>query len=119
MHLRDALKNGPTVPSDDPDYPAQYHAQTLAIDAALAEVRAARTQVSASVAFYGVAQNRVDEATSFASKLELRQREQLSMVQDTDIVSAAIELSQALNQREASLTARARMKNESLFNYLG
>jgi flagellar hook-associated protein 3 FlgL len=119
MDLRDALKSGPTVPPDDPNYQAQYHAQTDALNAALTEVHNAQNQVSGSVAFYGVAQNRVDEATSFSNQLELRQREQLSAIQDADVTSSVLELNQAMTQRQTALAARAKQKNESLFDYLG
>jgi flagellar hook-associated protein 3 FlgL len=117
--LRDALNSVPTVPPDDPAYPAQYHAQTIAIDAALTKVHNARNQVSESVAFYGVVQNRISEAANFSHKLELQQREQLSAVQDADVTGSIIELNQALAQRQTALAARARHTNNSLFDYLG
>ncbi len=116
--LRDALNAVPTVPSDDPDYANQYSAQTTAIGDALTTLKASREHVSQELAFYGVVQNRVAEAITFSSKLEVNQREQLSSVQDADIASAAVELTQAQTALQAALAARAKITNTSLFDYL-
>jgi flagellar hook-associated protein 3 FlgL len=118
-HLRDALLAVPTVPSDDPNYQTEFHDQTDQINAALAEVHSARDHAGESLAYYGVVQNRIDEASNFSHKLELEQRDQLSAVQDTDLTGSILELTQASNQRQAALAARAQRPQSSLFDYLG
>lgn len=117
--LRAALENGPTVPVGDPDYQAQYSAQTAAIDAALNLVRTAQEHLGNQLSYYGTVQNRVQEAIDTASKLQVRQKEDLSAIQDADITEAALALTQATTQRDAALAARARIGNKSLFDYLG
>ncbi len=116
--LRDALKNVPTVPDGDPAYTSEYQTQTADIDAAIDSVKTSRAHLNEELAFYGVAQNRIAEATDFSNKLALRQQQELSSVQDADISQAAIELTQAQIQRETSLQARAKMTSSSLFDYL-
>jgi flagellar hook-associated protein 3 FlgL len=116
--LRDALENVPTVATDDPDYQTQYKAQTQQINDALNSIKTAGVHMSDELAFYGVVQNRITEATDFASKLTLQQQEQLSAVQDADIPSAAIALTQAQTQLSTAMSARAKITSTSLFDYL-
>lgn len=117
--LRDALNNVPTSAPGTAAYQTEYHQQTAAINDALTAISASRDHVSQQLAFYGVVQNRIAEATDFGAKLKLNQSEQLSSVLDADIPSAAIALSQADLQRQTSLQARAKITQRSLFDYLG
>ena len=117
--LKAALLNGPTVPQGDPQYDIQYQAQTTAITNALAEVSQAGDQLNQQLAFYGVVQNNVADATNAAQTLEVNQRTQLSSLTDADITTDAIELTQANTQRDASLSARAKLPTNTLFDYLG
>lgn len=116
--LRLALANGPTVPLGDPAYQAQYDAQTAAIAGALGAVRSSRDHLSGELAFYGVTQNRVNDAIEFAKKLELRQQTAVSNLGDADVTVAALELSQASTHVQAALAARAKLPTSSLFDYL-
>ena len=116
--LKAALQNGPTVPQGDPQYDAQYLAQTTAITDALAEVTKAGDQLNQQLAFYGVVQNNVADATNAAKTLEVNQRTQLSSLTDADITTDAIALTQANTQRDASLSARAKLPTTTLFDYL-
>jgi flagellar hook-associated protein 3 FlgL len=119
VDLRAALQNGPTVPQGDPQYDLQYQAQTTAITNALAKVTQAGGQLNQQLAFYGVVQDNVADATNAAQTLEVNQRTQLSSLTDADITTAAIELTQANTQRDASLSARAKLPTNTLFDYLG
>lgn len=118
MDLRDALAAGPTVPDTDPNYQTQYKAQTQQINDALNSIKNAAVHVSDELAFYGVVQDRITEATNFASKLKLQQKEQLSAVQDADVTSAAIALTQAQTQLSTAMQARGQITSRSLFDYL-
>jgi len=117
--LRDALNNVPTSAEGTAAYQTEYHQQTVAINDALTAISASRDHVNEQLAFYGVVQNRISEATEFGAKLKLRQSQQLGTVLDTDIATAAIELSQADLQRQTSLQARAKITSRSLFDYIG
>ena len=87
--------------------------------ALLSAIGTSREHVSEELAFYGVVQNRISEATNFGEKLKLRQVEQLGAVVDSDFAAAAIELTQADLQRQTSLQARAKITSRSLFDYIG
>ena len=116
--LKAALLNGPTVAQGDPQYDTQYQAQTTAITNALGEMSQAGDQLNQQLAFYGVVQNNVANATDAAQTLEVNQRTQLSSLTDADITTDAIELTQANTQRDASLSARAKVPTNTLFDYL-
>jgi flagellin-like hook-associated protein FlgL len=44
---------------------------------------------------------------------------QIGNLQDADLTSAMLELTQAQTQQQAALTARAQMPRTTLFNFLG
>ncbi len=117
--LKAALQNGPTVPPSDPQYEAQYEVQTKAITDALAELSQAGDQLNQQLAFYGTVQKNVAAATDAAQALEINQRTQLSTLTEADITTSAIELTQANTQRDAALSARAKLPTDTLFDYLG
>lgn len=117
--LRLALQNGPSVGPEDPDYQNQYAAQTEAINQALADLRQAHDHLNVHLGFYGALQNKVNAAIDFAGQIDVREQQRLSEIRDTDLVSAALDLSQATTQQEASYAARAQLRRGSLFDYLG
>jgi len=117
--LRDALNNVPTVPQTDPDYGTQYDAQTAQINTALQEVQAAQDQIGQSLAFYGIVENEITSATSFASNQATVQQEQLSAVEDADPTTAIMNLDQATTQQQEAYEAFAKVPTKTLFDYLG
>jgi len=117
--LRVALQNGPSVPQGDPAYEAQFAAQTAAIEQALTDLHEAHAHLNTQLGFYGAVQNKVEEATDFAAKLEVREQNLLSVIRDADIAAAAVALTQATTHQQAALSARAQMPRGSLFDYLG
>ena len=70
-------------------------------------------------AFYGNVEQRINDATSYAAKYDTTLQTQLSQIQDTDAVPAALELTQDNTQLQAAFQMRAKMPTSSLFNYLG
>jgi flagellar hook-associated protein 3 FlgL len=116
--LRDALLAVPTSAEGTTAYQTEYDAQTTQITTALDSIKAASTHISGQLAFYGVVQNRITEATNYASKLKLQQQQQLSTAQDADITAAALELVQAQTQQSTAMSARAKLRSTSLFDYL-
>jgi len=115
--LRVALESGPA--EGDPDYQAKYTAQTDAIVAAIEQVRVARDHLSGDLAAFGTTQVRVNEAVSAASQLETRLRAELSSVEDADITQSILDLNMAAVHRNAAMSARAKMPQGTLFDYLG
>src|ERR1035441_3186939 len=66
----------------------------------------------------GATSARVSGAQDLAKKFLVEQQSELSNTRDADLTSAAIQLSQATTQQQASLTAQAKISKLSLFDYL-
>ncbi|MGO9093630.1 MAG: flagellin [Bryobacteraceae bacterium] len=116
--LQAALANVPTAAQGDPAYNAQYTAQQTAIQAAMAQVGTAQTQLSGVLSFYGTVQDRLQTATTTANQLQVTQQTDESNVQDADATQAALNLSMANTHLEAAMSARAERSNKSLFDYM-
>ena len=89
------------------------------IQGAMAQVQSAQGHLSNEQSFYGTAQSRVGQATSFADTINNQLQDQLSSIQDADITSSILELQDVEFQRSAALSARAKVPPTSLFNYIG
>ncbi len=117
--LRVALENGPAAAPGEPGYQEQFAAQTAAIEQALAALRNAHAHLNVQLGFYGAVQNKIEEATAFAVRIEVREQNLLSVLRDADLVEVALALSQATMHQQAALAARANLRRGSLFDYLG
>lgn len=115
--LRLALENGPA--EGDPDYEAAFAAQTGAILAALDDLRVARDHVAGDLATMGTTQVRVNDAVTAASQLEMRLRTEVGSVEDADVTQSVLDLNLAVIHRNAALSARAKLPQGSLFDFLG
>ncbi len=90
-----------------------------AINASVATVRSASDHLNNKLAGYGTIQNRVAEATEFATKQELHLKVRLSGLEDADLASAATDLSEANFIRQTAFQAESRRPRQSLFDFLG
>ncbi|MFB3776048.1 MAG: hypothetical protein ACE141_00520 [Bryobacteraceae bacterium] len=88
------------------------------IDAALVALRSAGTHLNEALSFYGTAQNKLDEAVDFSSRLELRLKTELSNRRDADLTEAILELERSKTHEQAALGARSLMPQTSLFDFL-
>lgn len=88
------------------------------IQASLSSVQSAQDHLSTEEAFYGTAQNRISQATSFATNKDNQLQDQLSSIQDADVTASILELQDAEFQRSAALSARSKVPPTSLFDYL-
>jgi len=70
-------------------------------------------------AFYGTVENRIQHATSFATQYDTQLQTEIGNIQDADIPTVALELTQANTDLQAAFEAQAKMPNSTLFNYLG
>jgi flagellar hook-associated protein 3 FlgL len=113
--LRNAFINS----QNDPPNSTDYATQTSQIRDAMTELSAAKSHMNQSLAFYGSVENRITEATTYASKLLLNQKTQLSTLQDADITQSILDLNQTITQQQAALSARAKIPTKSLFDYMG
>jgi flagellar hook-associated protein 3 FlgL len=89
-----------------------------AIQAAQDAFVTAGDYLNSQLAFYGTAQNKVDEATSFGQTLQTQLQTQIASLQDADLTQAILELNQAQTQQQAALESRARIPRITLFDFL-
>jgi flagellar hook-associated protein 3 FlgL len=92
---------------------------TAGITAAAGSLQSASSYLNDQLAFYGDVENRVTEATELAQKFQTQEKTQLSNLQDTDIPTAATELTQLQTQQQASMSVEASVEQmKNLFSYL-
>ena len=88
------------------------------ISSALNTLGTASSYFERQLATYGTAQNRVADAASYGSSLELDLKTQLSDIQDADLTQSILELQQAQTAQKAALQAKASVQPTSLFDFL-
>jgi flagellar hook-associated protein 3 FlgL len=91
---------------------------STAIQSALAGIQTAQDHVHTESVFYGMAQNRLSDATTAASGQDALLQSHLSSIQDADVTASILELQDAQFQRQATLSARAKVPPTSLFDYI-
>lgn len=90
------------------------------IQTANTELQAADQYVNLKLTFYGAAEDRVNDATDLAQKFQTQMKTDLSGLQDTDIPSASVSLSQEQVQMEAATSAEASLlQMKTIFDYIG
>ena len=88
------------------------------VQSSVTALKSASDHVNLQLEFYGETSTRVIQAQNLAKKFLVDQQSDLSNTRDADITAAAIQLSQARTQQEASLTSQAKISKLSLFDYL-
>jgi flagellar hook-associated protein 3 FlgL len=91
---------------------------TAAISSAIDGVHTVSIYLNQQLGFYGEAQNRIDSAISLAKKFEVQDQTKLSSLQDADVPTVAIQMTQDNTALSAAMSARAKRPNTSLFDYL-
>ena len=86
--------------------------------ASIANLKTANDYLNQQLGYYGIAENRVTETMTAQSSSLTGEQQQLSRLRDTDVASAAVQLSQLQVEQEAALTSKAKIAPLSLFNYL-
>ncbi len=79
----------------------------------------ASTHLNNSQSFYGNVENQIQSATSFAGTYSTQLQTEISGIEDADVTSAALELSQSSTQLQAAFESQAKMPTTSLFSFLG
>ena len=85
----------------------------------LSDLGSADEYMNRMLAWYGAAQNRVSEAVTTASSMQLQLDAQVGQIEDADMTQAILDMNRAAFEQETALNARARMPQSSLFDYLG
>lgn len=88
------------------------------IESALGQVRSAAEHLNIMQSSYGAIQNRIAEGLDVAAKRALALQSQIATVEDADISSAILELTESRYQQEAAYAAEAKRPRTSLFDYL-
>jgi len=90
------------------------------ITQAISSLHTADDHLNQSLAFYGNAEDRVTGATALAQKFLLQNQSDLSAKQDADIPAAALALTKAQTQQQATLAVEAKIQQiPNLFSLLG
>ncbi len=100
-------------------YTALQNNDTAGIADSVNSLQQASDYLNTSLAYYGTVQDRIQDATSYAGTYGTQLQTQIGQIADADIPSAAMELTQATTQMQASLQMEAQIPRTSLFNYLG
>jgi flagellar hook-associated protein 3 FlgL len=90
-----------------------------AVTSSVDSLQQASTHLNNMQAFYGTVQNRIQDANAFADRYDMQLQTEIAGIQDADITSAALELTQAATQLQAAFQTQAKMSNRTLFDYLG
>lgn len=89
------------------------------INSALSDLQQASSHLNDELAFYGSAQNQVSDAVDAVNKDQVTDQTVLSNIEDADLPTAILEMTQAQTAQQAALTAQGQMPRTSLFNFLG
>ncbi len=88
------------------------------ITPAIDGVQSASAYLNQQLTFYGTAQNRITSALDLAQKFQLQDQTQLGNLQDADIPSLALQLTQETTNLNAAMAAESKRPTTSLFDYL-
>jgi flagellar hook-associated protein 3 FlgL len=88
------------------------------ITSSIALIQNATDHLNVEEAFYGNVEQRITDATNYASNYNTTLQTQVGQIQDADAVSAALELTQDNTQLQAAFEMQAKLPTSTLFNYL-
>jgi flagellar hook-associated protein 3 FlgL len=88
------------------------------ISNAAASINTASDYLSQQLAFYGGVQDQITNATDVAQKFQLQYQTSISQVRDTDMATAAVDLTQEQTSMQAAIQSEAALPKTNLFSYL-
>ena len=91
---------------------------TAGVQSALGDLQQASTHLNNMQSFYGEVEDRIQSATTYSSTRDTQLQTQVGSIQDADVTSDAMLLSQANTQLQAAFSAEAQAPKSTLFNYL-
>lgn len=84
----------------------------------LDSLKAADDHLNQQLGLIGIAETRVADATTAAAQSVTTEKQNLSGLRDADTAGDAVQLTQLNTQQEAALSARAKMSQYNLFDFL-
>jgi flagellar hook-associated protein 3 FlgL len=91
---------------------------TTAISTAISSIQSASDYLNQQLGFYGAAETRITSAINIAQKFQVQTQTQLSNLQDTDVTSVAVQVTQETTALNAAMAAQAKRPSSTLFDYL-
>jgi len=91
---------------------------TAGVQSALDDLQQASTHLNEMQSFYGVVEDSIQSATTYSTSRDTALQTQIGNIQDADVTSDAMLLSQANTQLQAAFQAEAQTPKSTLFNYL-
>jgi flagellar hook-associated protein 3 FlgL len=91
---------------------------TAAIQTANAGLSKIGDYLNQQLAFYGNVQDKITQATSYASTQQTQLQTQIANLQDADLTSSILTLNQDQTQEQAALQSEARIPRTTLFDFL-
>jgi flagellar hook-associated protein 3 FlgL len=91
---------------------------TSGIQATISNLQAASAQLNSAQGFYGNVEDRIQAAQTSASSQNTQLQTQVGSMQDADVASEALQLSQDNTQLSAAFQAQAQMPTKTLFDYM-
>lgn len=86
--------------------------------ASTTSLQAADDYLNQQLGYYGIGETRVTDALNTQSTALVSEQQQLSGLRDTNVASAALQLSQLTLEQQAALTSKAKLSQLSLFDFL-
>ena len=90
-----------------------------AIQTAVSVLSQVGDYLNQQLAFYGTAQQNVQQATDYGQTMVTQLQAQISNLEDADSAAAIEQLTQAQTQDQAALQSQAMLPRTTLFNFLG
>jgi flagellar hook-associated protein 3 FlgL len=97
---------------------ALQNGNTTAISTAISNIQTASDYLNQQLGFYGAAENRISSAIDLAQKFQVQTQTQLSNLQDTDVTSVAVQVTQETTALDAAMSAEGKRPTSTLFDYL-
>ncbi|MGB9454693.1 MAG: flagellin [Bryobacteraceae bacterium] len=91
---------------------------TAGVTSALGNLQQASTHLNDMQSFYGEVEDRIQNATTYSSTRDTELQTQIGSIQDADVTSDAMQLTQSNTQLQAAFQAEAEAPRSTLFNYL-
>jgi len=91
---------------------------TQSIQSALSALSPAADYLNQELAFYGTTQDHLNDATTLGQQMTTNLQTQIANIQDADLTSSILELTQAQTQEQAAMQSEAQVPRSTLFDYL-
>jgi flagellar hook-associated protein 3 FlgL len=100
-------------------YNALMSGSSDAVGATISNLQAASQHLNSMQSFYGEVEDRIQAAQTFSNTYGTQLQTEIGNLQDADMPTAVMEMTQASISEQAALQMEAKMPQSTLFDYLG